>query len=457
MEEDYGATPAAPLQRGSATASPTAISTPRLFVVPATPSPYAIDRFLQQSGLPPNLSRPATNVVFKVLSIILAIIDVMIGYISKKFPNAADILEALLEYTTFTAKLVKFMSPYMMWLVQTFIAIVLLIGGSFICGIIILSKGRDAAENSHAGEVQSSAMKSLNLSIQNSPFYSRKEAVHFTAAGVDEVKLEEGTACQCSVDRCREEHHELHSEECRKRKAELHDKKLFTQPNETHLGECPLCLLPMPLDPQKTTIYPCCSKIVCDGCEYAHYKSGGSDRCPFCRESLADDEEKKKRAMKRVKANDPVAICQVGARHIDKGDYDSAFEYLTKAAELGDAAAHYQLGHMYDRGEGVEKDEAKGIYHYEKAAIGGHHYARYNLAVTEEENGNMKRAVKHLIIAANLGDEDSMKGLWKHYSAGNITKEDLEATLRTHQATIDAMKSEQREAAVAWRQRQRGA
>jgi hypothetical protein len=49
--------------------------------------------------------------------------------------------------------------------------------------------------------------------------------------------------------------------------------------------------------------------------------------------------------------------------------------------------------------------------------------------------------------AANLGDEESMKALWKHYSCGNITKEDLEATLRTHQAAIDAMKSEQRKEA----------
>jgi DNA-binding GntR family transcriptional regulator len=40
-----------------------------------------------------------------------------------------------------------------------------------------------------------------------------------------------------------------------------------------------------------------------------------------------------------------------------------------------------------------------------------------------------------------------MKELWKHYSAGNITKENLDATLRTHQAALDATKSEQREAA----------
>jgi hypothetical protein len=57
----------------------------------------------------------------------------------------------------------------------------------------------------------------------------------------------------------------------------------------------------------------------------------------------------------------------------------------------------------------------------------------------------MERAVKHYIIAANLGYDKSMKALWKHYSEGNITKEDLDATLRTHQAAIDPRKSEQRE------------
>ncbi|KAL7495080.1 hypothetical protein ACHAWT_003612 [Skeletonema menzelii] len=170
-------------------------STPGNTIVPATPSPYSIDRFLQQSGLPPNLSRTATSVVFTVLSWVLTIIDVTASaivtqfkswwhnVISRKFPNTADIVEALLEYTVevcqFIIKVAKFLSPYVVWLVQTLIATVLFIGGSFVCGIIILSKGRDAAESSGAGEIQSSAMKSLNESIQNSPFYSRK-AVPFT-------------------------------------------------------------------------------------------------------------------------------------------------------------------------------------------------------------------------------------------------------------------------------------
>ena len=100
-------------------------------------------------------------------------------------------------------------------------------------------------------------------------------------------------------------------------------------------------------------------------------------------------------------------------------------------------------------GLGVEEDEEKEVYHLEKAAIGGHPDARYNLGCIEEENGRFDRAVKHWIIGAKLGDADSMKELWAHYSDGNISKEDLEATLRAHQAAIDAAKSQQREAAAA--------
>jgi TPR repeat protein len=112
---------------------------------------------------------------------------------------------------------------------------------------------------------------------------------------------------------------------------------------------------------------------------------------------------------------------------------------------LGDASAHYRLGGMYYRGEGVDKDLEKGIHHLEKASIGGHPQARQMLACYERNNGNFERAVKHLIIAAKLGYEKSMQELWKHYSCGTITKEDLESTLRSHKSAIDATKSAQRE------------
>jgi len=228
---------------------------------------------------------------------------------------------------------------------------------------------------------------------------------------------------------------------------ELHDKQLFTQPPGTHLGECPICFLPMPLDTQKYSFFTCCSTWICKGCVYADIKSNGGRKCPFCRKPATNREENVKRVMERVKANDPDALSQMGTKLYEEGDCDGAFEYLAKAAQLGDAHAHYQLGMMYWNGEGVEKDEEKVVYHWEKAAVSGHPEARHGLGCYEHDNDNMDKSVKHFIIAANLGCEDSMKALWRHYSAGAITKEDLETTLRTHKAALDEMKSPEREAA----------
>ena len=197
----------------------------------------------------------------------------------------------------------------------------------------------------------------------------------------------------------------------------------------------------------------CCSELICIGCVYANFISNKHDnvkanRCPFCREP-GNDDENDKRMMKRVKANDPAAMCQKGAKCHKEDDYNGALKYFTKAAELGDINAHFRLGYMYGEGEGVEKDEEKELFHFEKAAIGGHPMARQNLAAIEQGYGNMKRAVKHLIIGANLGFDLSMKTLWMVFKNGHITKEDLDTTLRAHQAAIDATKSTQRDAAEA--------
>ena len=107
--------------------------------------------------------------------------------------------------------------------------------------------------------------------------------------------------------------------------------------------------------------------------------------------------------MKRIAANDPIALRNFGKNLYLKRNYDGAFKYWTKAAELGDADAHYHLSLLYNGGLGVEKDETKKIFHLEEAAIGGFPQARHNLAVYENRHDRFERAVKHWIIAANLG------------------------------------------------------
>jgi TPR repeat protein len=137
----------------------------------------------------------------------------------------------------------------------------------------------------------------------------------------------------------------------------------------------------------------------------------------------------------------------VGKKCYQEGDYDTAIEYVTRAVELGGIDAHYILSCLYDDGHGIEKDEEKGMWHLEEAAISGHPNARYNLGAKEWNNKRFERAVKHFIIAANLGKDESVDMLKKCYTAGIVSKEDFAAALRAHQAAMDATKGPQREAA----------
>jgi hypothetical protein len=146
-------------------------------------------------------------------------------------------------------------------------------------------------------------------------------------AEVDDVKLKICTACKlvkyCSVD-CQKNHRPQHKKACKKRAAEIRDRGLFTQPDESHLGECPICCLPLPLDFNKWVVNSCCCKRICRGCSHANQKreieQGLEQRCPYCREILPEiEEEADQNYMERVRVNDPIAIFKLGLIATMKG------------------------------------------------------------------------------------------------------------------------------------------
>ncbi len=266
---------------------------------------------------------------------------------------------------------------------------------------------------------------------------------------IDDIKLKPCDDCDlvryCSDD-CQRDHISEHEEDCKKRAAELRDELLFKQPESTHMGDCPICCLPMPIDPERFISYDCCSKVVCKGCIFANGIRTKGLSCPFCRKPPPDNnKEIAKRRMKRVKVNDPVALCEEGIQKYDEGDYIRAFEYFTKASKLGYADAHWRMALLYEQGHGVEKDEEKEVHHYEEAAIGGHPGARLYLGIYEYSNNNLDRAVKHWIIAATQGYDDSIKMLMKGFKEGYVEKEVLAAAFRANKAAVDATKSPQRQ------------
>ncbi len=280
---------------------------------------------------------------------------------------------------------------------------------------------------------------------------------------VDDVKLKICTACKlvkyCSIE-CQKDHRSQHKRACKKRAREIREGELFRQPDESYLGECPICCLPIPLDQSKFSINTCCSKRICKGCEYAtmlHDEEEGLEhqKCPYCREPLPDTQEEcDQNTIVRVKANDPLALCETGKKSFDEGDHEGGIQYYVKAAALGYAEAHFNLSCMYHEGRGVEKDNKKRVYHLEEAAIGGHHLARYNLGCVENASRRIDRAGKHFIIAAKLGYDAALEHVKEGFQMGIVSKEDYEAALRGHQAAVDATKSQQRDAAAEYYKRQ---
>eukprot|EP00985_Skeletonema_marinoi_P029086 scaffold26678_cov161-Skeletonema_marinoi.AAC.3 len=261
-------------------------------------------------------------------------------------------------------------------------------------------------------------------------------------AEVDDINLKTCTACKsvryCSI-KCQKHHRPKHKRECKKRAAELRDEILFKQPESSHEGDCPICFLPLPLVENKSIVMSCCSKKICRGCAYANQvrelEGKLQQKCAFCRHPVPHtEEEAMKHIMKRVEANDPAAMCHMGVRCHLGGDIEGAFLYWTKAA---DAYSHYQLSRLY--GEGKE------------AAVGGHPTARHNLGCIEGDNGRNERALKHWLIAAKLGNGDSLTNVRTGFEWGLLSKEDFAAALRGHQAAVDATKSTQRDEAEASR------
>ena len=70
-----------------------------------------------------------------------------------------------------------------------------------------------------------------------------------------------------------------------------------------------------------------------------------------------------------------------GVAAYKRGDYATALREWHPLAEQGNAGAQYNLGVMYDKGEGVTQDNAEAMKWFRKAAEQGHAKAQNNLGV----------------------------------------------------------------------------
>ena len=265
---------------------------------------------------------------------------------------------------------------------------------------------------------------------------------------------------------CKKKHRSKHKKHCERIVAELHDEKLFKQPPPQE--DCPICMIRLPTVETETTYMACCGKSICNGCIYAvqvrAIKAGRreDDVCPFCRSPPpSSDGDLLKRFEKRIDLNDARALHNLGVKYYEgtnglPQNLAKALELWHRAAELGFASSYSSIGNFYDIGHGIERNTKKATHYWELAAMAGHLHARHNLGVIEARAGNMDKALKHFMIAVKDGgvkdaNADSLENIKQFYMEGHATKEDYTNALRSYQAYVDEIKSDQRDKAAAFK------
>ena len=100
----------------------------------------------------------------------------------------------------------------------------------------------------------------------------------------------------------------------------------------------------------------------------------------------------------------------------------------TAAAERGEARAQFNLGSMYENGEGVPEDDATAVKWYTKAAEQGNANAQSNLGLMYDHGRGVPEddatAVKWYRKAAEQGDANAQSNLGLMYNHGDGVPED---------------------------------
>jgi len=242
---------------------------------------------------------------------------------------------------------------------------------------------------------------------------------------------------------------------------------LFLPINIQEREECPICMIPLPLSESELTFMTCCGKKICMGCTWKEVKNSEKKGlrfeeqiCAFCRRP--EDENPIKSLKKLMKKKNPTAFIRMGI-HYKEGD--GVFQSDTKAlemficsAELGHADAYSAIGIWYQGlGTVLERDLSKAVAFDKVAAKKGAVIAHLTLAHFYTNTGDNNKRIKHLTVAARAGDKDAMGKLMDAYRDKQISKEELSQTLRASQASINEMKSKDRDdASLLEEARQKG-
>jgi localization factor PodJL len=132
-------------------------------------------------------------------------------------------------------------------------------------------------------------------------------------------------------------------------------------------------------------------------------------------------------------AGNAVAQYQFAQVRLSEGDLETAASFLRRASQKGVAPAQYELGKLYERGQGVDKDLIEARSLIQKAAEAGHVGAMYDYALflAEGDGGPASEtdAVHWFEQAAERGLVDAQYNLGVVHAEGIGTPKDLAKAL----------------------------
>jgi TPR repeat protein len=119
---------------------------------------------------------------------------------------------------------------------------------------------------------------------------------------------------------------------------------------------------------------------------------------------------------------------EAGVNAAFDGDYDTAFEEFTAAAETGLDLAQYNLGILYFTGQGVDQDYAEAFKWTQAAAEQGHLAAQFNLGFLYYEGQGTERdpkvAMQWYEAAGNAGHGEAAFLMARMYQEGDSVDAD---------------------------------
>ena len=136
------------------------------------------------------------------------------------------------------------------------------------------------------------------------------------------------------------------------------------------------------------------------------------------------------------------AYCREGERLHSDENYESAFYWFKKAADMGLSSSQRILGLCYYNGNGVEKDFSKAVYWYQKAAEAGNSGAQNNLAICykngEGVEKDFSKAVYWYQKAAEAGESAAQFNLAFCYYNGEGVEKDITKAVHWWQRAAEA-------------------